>query len=62
VVLVTAVAVVVGVALGLGLGLGYGDGRVSLGWGLWCFGGGSGWSIVVGVAGVDVLMLVNFEC
>jgi hypothetical protein len=29
---------------------------------LWCFGGGSGWSIVVGVSGVAVLMLVNLEC
>jgi hypothetical protein len=27
--------------------------------GLWCFGGGSGWSVV---AGVGVLMLVNLEC
>ena len=56
VVLVTAVVVVVGVALGLGLG--YGGGRVGLG----CFGGGSGWSVVAGVADVGVLMLVNLEC
>jgi hypothetical protein len=56
VVLVTAVAVVVGVALGLG----YRGGRMGLGWGgLWCFGGGSGWSVVVDVG---VLMLVNLEC
>ena len=43
---------------GVALGLGYGGGRVGLG----CFGGGSGWSVVAGVADVGVLMLVNLEC
>lgn len=52
VVLMTAMAVA------LGLGLGYGRGRMGLG----CFGGGSGWSVVAGVTGVGVLMLVNLEC
>ena len=44
--------------VGVALGLGYGGGRVGLG----CFGGGSGWSVVAGVADVGVLMLVNLEC
>uniref|UniRef100_A0A2N9GCR8 Transmembrane protein n=1 Tax=Fagus sylvatica TaxID=28930 RepID=A0A2N9GCR8_FAGSY len=57
VVLVTAVAWRWG-SFGFGFGLwgwknGFGVG------GLWCFGGGSGWSVV---AGVGVLMLVNLEC
>jgi hypothetical protein len=46
-----------GGSFGFGFGLcgwknGFGVG------GLWCFGGGSGWSVV---AGVDVLMLVNWS-
>ena len=53
VVLMTAVAVA------LGLGLGYGVEEWVWGGGLWCFGGGSGWSVV---ADMGVLMLVNLEC
>ena len=48
VVLMTAVAVA------LGLGLGYGGGRMGLG----CFGGGSGWFVVVGVVDVEGVFLV----